>query len=323
VALSNDHTHASIATSAIRAAQGESGAPTVSRQFSVMGTIANLVVVGGTNELLDDLERTANHLQSLWSRFITDSDISRLNNAEGKPTVVNPLTAKLVIEMLAARTLTAGEYDPTILPKLIAEGYAASRVDPSLVTTLPASARWPVDTAGSTVENNVVTLPIGVTLDSGGIGKGIAADILVATALERGSSGVLVEIGGDVRIGGTPPDGSHWRIGIEDPFVEERSIARVNLIDGAVATSSTLKRVWDKDGSQANHLINTHTGESMTTNVVTVSVIAISAGIAEVITKSGFTRRDFLDWVPTLGAAAFVVYRDGTTAQSGNWKDYS
>lgn len=315
--------HASIASDAIRAAQGDAGAPTVSRQFSVMGTVANLVIVGGTNDMLDDLVRTAEHLQSLWSRFLSDSDITRLNNAEGAPVVVNPLTAKLVTEMLAARTLTDGEYDPTILPKLIAEGYAQSRVNPANVTSLPDSARWPVDPTGTTIQDNVVTLPIGVTLDSGGIGKGIAADILATMALERGALGALVEMGGDVRIAGTPPDGTHWRIGIEDPYVEERTIARVNLADGAVATSSTLKRAWEKDGKKVNHLINVHTGEAMTTNVVTVSVIAVSAGIAEVITKAGFTRRDFLTWVPNLGAAAFVVYRDGTTAQSANWKDYS
>jgi thiamine biosynthesis lipoprotein len=288
-----------------------------------MGTTSNLVVVGGTAEMLDDLERTAFHLQSLWSRFLDDSDITRLNNAEGEPVTVNPLTAQLVREMLAARTLTEGEYDPTIWPKLIAEGYATSRVNSAHVTSLPASARWPIDPTGTTIEGNVVTLPLGVTLDSGGIGKGIAADIMVSMAIERGAFGALVEMGGDVRIGGTPPDGTHWRIGIEDPFVEERSIARVNLLDGAVATSSTLKRVWENEGRSVNHLIDVHTGEAMTTNVVTVSVIAVSAGIAEVITKAGFTRRDFLRWVPNLGAAAFVVYRDGTTAQSANWKDYS
>ena len=319
----NNDLHSSIASDAIRAAQGNAGAPTVSRQFATMGTVSNLLIVGGTDDMLDDLVRTAGHLESLWSRFIADSDISRLNNAEGEPTVVNPLTAKLVAEMLAARTLTDGEYDPTILPKLIAEGYAASRVNAKNITTLPASARWPVDPTGTVIADNVVTLPLGVTLDSGGIGKGLAADILTSMALERGALGALVEMGGDVRIAGTPPDGSHWRLGIEDPFVEERSIAKVNLLDGAIATSSTLKRSWDKDGKTANHLINVHTGESMTTNVVTVSVIAVSASIAEVITKAGFTRRDFLTWVPTLGAAAFVVYRDGTTAQSANWKDYS
>ncbi|NDE17563.1 FAD:protein FMN transferase, partial [bacterium] len=170
---------------------------------------------------------------------------------------------------------------------------------------------------------DIVTLPIGVTLDPGGIGKGIAADILANMALEQGALGILVEIGGDVRIGGTPPDGSQWRIDIEDPFVESQSIARVNLVDGAVATSSTLKRTWDNDGRTANHLIDVHTGQSMVSDVVTVSVIAVSAGIAEVIAKAGFTRHDFLTWAPTLGAAAFVVYREGSTAQTINWKDYS
>lgn len=319
----NNAPHTSIASSAIRAAQGDGGAPTVTRQFSVMGTVANLVVVGGTSDMLDELERTAFHLQSLWSRFLEESDITRLNNAEGAPVTVNPLTATLVTEMLAAHTVTDGEYDPTILPKLVAEGYATSRVNAAHVTVLPASARWPIDPTGTVVDGNVVTLPLGVTLDSGGIGKGIAADIMMTMALERGALGALVEMGGDVRIGGTPPDGTHWRIGIEDPFVEERSIARVNLVDGAVATSSTLKRVWEKDGKSANHLIDVHTGEPMKSNVVTVSVIAVSAGIAEVITKAGFTRSDFLTWAPALGAAAFVVYRDGTTAQSTNWKDYS
>jgi thiamine biosynthesis lipoprotein len=288
-----------------------------------MGTVANLVLVGGTEEMLDELVRTADFLQSLWSRFLSDSDITRLNNAEGVAVAVNPLTAKLVSEMLAARTLTDGEYDPTILPKLLAEGYAASRVNPSNVTVLPASARWPIETTGTTIQDNIVTLPIGVTLDSGGIGKGIAADVLATMALEQGALGILAEIGGDIRIAGTPPDGSHWRIDIEDPFVESRSIARVNLIDGAVATSSTLKRTWDIDGRTANHIIDAHTGLSMTSDVVTVSVVAVSSGIAEVITKAGFTRRDFLTWAPTLGAAAFLVYRDGTTAQTANWKDYT
>jgi thiamine biosynthesis lipoprotein len=288
-----------------------------------MGTVANLVLVGGTEEMLDELVRTADFLQSLWSRFLPDSDITRLNNAEGVAVAVNPLTAKLVSEMLAARTLTDGEYDPTILPKLLAEGYAASRVNSSNVTVLPASARWPIETTGTTIQDNIVTLPIGVTLDSGGIGKGIAADVLATMALEQGALGILAEIGGDIRIAGTPPDGSHWRIDIEDPFVESRPIARVNLIDGAVATSSTLKRTWDIDGRTANHIIDAHTGLSMTSDVVTVSVVAVSSGIAEVITKAGFTRRDFLTWAPTLGAAAFLVYRDGTTAQTANWTDYT
>lgn len=312
-----------IAADAIRAALGDGARPTVSREFSVMGTVANITLVGGTDDMLDELERTARHLESLWSRFLADSDITRLNNAEGEPTSVNPLTAKLVTEMLAARTLTDGEFDPTILPKLVAEGYAASRVNPANVTTLPASARWPVDPSPTTINGNVVTLPVGMTLDPGGIGKGIAADVMATAAITRGALGALVEMGGDLRITGTPPDGDMWRIGIEDPYVETRTISNVALVDGAVATSSTLKRTWEKDGVAVNHLIDVHTGSSMDTSVATVSVIATSAGVAEVLAKCGFTRSDFLRWIPTVGAAALVTYRDGTTAQSVNWEDYS
>jgi thiamine biosynthesis lipoprotein len=319
VGRSNDD---DIAGDAIRAALGDAPRVTHARSFDVMGTVANITIVGGTESLLDDLERLTRQLESLWSRFIEDSDISRLNRAEGEPTAVNPLTAKLVSEMLTAMTLTDGEFDPTILPKLVANGYAASRVNASNVTRLPASARWPIDTAPTTINGNVITLPIGMTLDSGGIGKGIAADLVAETARQRGALGALVEMGGDLRITGTPPDGDVWRIGIEDPFVPTRSISNVNLVDGAVATSSTLKRVWEVDGVAENHLIDVRTGGSIWSNVATVSVIARTAATAEVLAKCGFARNDFLRWIVTVGAAALVTYRDGTTEQSDNWKDY-
>jgi thiamine biosynthesis lipoprotein len=273
--------------------------------------------------MADELVDIANFLHRTWSRFETTSDISRLNSAEGAPTEVDPVTVSLVMEMLAARTLTHGSYDPTILPRLIAEGYDRSRVNPDLVTVLPASARWPVDTAGTTVSGNTVTLPIGMTLDPGGIGKGFAADVLVARALELGALGALVELGGDLRIDGTAPDGENWHIGIEDPHNSGKHLVVVNLVDGAVATSSTLTRTWEKDGSTRHHLIDSDSGVAIESDIVSVSVIAVSAAIAEVVAKCGFTRTDFFQWAPSLGTAAFVVFRDGSTAETENWKDYS
>ena len=212
---SNGDTLSPIVAEALRAARSEHGYPVVSRRFSTMGTEANIVLVAGTEAMADAIEQTATQLDELWSRFRPTSEISRINNAEGDTGSVHPLTARLVTEMIAARTLTKGEYDPTILPRLIAEGYAASRVDPSMVTTLPASARWPIDPSGTTVTDTSVTLSRGVTLDPGGIGKGTAADVLCQVARAEGALGALIEIGGDVAIVGTPPQGSVWRIGIE------------------------------------------------------------------------------------------------------------
>lgn len=318
----SSYSASNIAADAIRAAHSPGSSVVVEREFSVMGTVAHLVLVAGTDEMADELVEIADFLHHKWSRFLASSDISRLNAAEGAPVEVDPTTVALVMEMLAARTLTTGAYDPTILPRLIAEGYDRSRVDPTLVTVLPTSARWPVDTAGTTVSGNSVTLPIGVTLDPGGIGKGFAADVLVGRALELGALGALVEIGGDLRIAGAAPDGDTWHIGIEDPHRPGEHCARVNLVDGAVATSSTLTRTWDHNGSSRHHLIDADSGQSIESDIVSVSVIAVSAAIAEVVAKCGFTRADFLKWAPSLGTAVFVVFRDGSTAQSSNWKDY-
>lgn len=311
-----------IAADALRAAHTPGGSVVVVREFAVMGTTAHLVLVAGTESMLDDLVEVAQFLHERWSRFIETSDISRLNNAEGEPTEVDPVTVALVMEMLAARRLTDGSYDPTILPRLVAEGYAKSRVDSTLTTSLPVSARWPVDTSGTTIAGNTVTMPLGMTLDPGGIGKGFAADVLATRALELGALGALVEIGGDLRIVGSAPDGELWRIGIDDPHNPGSHCARVNLLDGAVATSSTLIRTWELDGSTRHHLIDPLTGLSLNSDVVSVTVVAVSAAIAEVVAKCGFLRADFLDWVPGLGAAALVVHRDGSMSQSDNWKDY-
>jgi len=322
VADHGDRAFASIVSDALRA--GYAGAGTVlTHSFAVMGTRANMVLVGGTDGMCLELEALTRELERLWTRFSSDSDIQRLNMAEGEATAVSPLTVTLVMEMLAATKLTAGEYDPTILPRLLAEGYHASRVDATRVTQLPSSAVWPIDISTTTISGTTITLPRGATLDPGGVGKGLAADILAARALELGALGALIEIGGDVRIVGTPPDNERWRIGIENPFVEDEHAAVVNLVDGAVATSSVLKRTWTKDNRARHHLIDPSTGEPMKSDVVSVSVIAVSASIAEVVATCGFIRADFVSWAPTLGTAALLIFRDGSRTETANWKDYS
>lgn len=319
----NSRLDTDIAAAAVNAAHTPGSSVVVRHEFDVMGTTAHVVLVAGTSEMMDELVDIARFLHNRWSRFIESSDISRLNLAEGQPVDVDPVTVALVMEMMSARTLTDGAYDPTILPRLVAEGYDRSRADPQLITRLPASARWPIDPAGISVSGTTVTLPVGMTLDPGGIGKGFAADVLVARARELGAAGSMVEIGGDLRVDGSSPDGTAWHIGIEDPLDPSKTIRVVNLVDGAVATSSTLTRTWEVDGQSRHHLIDSASGSVFESPVVSVSVIAISAAIAEVIAKCGFGREGFTDWVPTLGAAALVVYADGSTTESSNWKDYS
>ena len=317
--ISND-----IASSALIAALGEGTAPTLSRGFDVMGTTAHITVVGGSVEMLNELQDLAHDMDLRWSRFRPTSEISALNCAEGAPVTVSTDTAVMIQGMRAAHAVTRGVYDPTILPRLVELGYAQSRRDSTLRTELPASAAYPGDIAGVVVSGDTVTMPRGTTVDPGGIGKGFAADMLVARAREIGALGVMVEIGGDLRIDGEAPDGKLWRIGIENPFVPAEHMKVVALKDGAVATSSRLKRTWVSDGEQRNHLVSATDGQSMGGNVVTVTVIAATATRAEVLTKPGFvwSADEYLRWLPTVAAAGIVVTADGTCIESDNWSDY-
>ena len=121
--------------------------------------------------------------------------------------------------MQSAWSATAGRYDPTTLPVLVANGYDRSIEDPSRVTILPQSTfdRGQMDAIDVDEAASVVTLPEGTVLDPGGIGKGLAADLGVTLLLDKGAHGASVAIGGDVAMGGDPPAANGWQVTVEHP----------------------------------------------------------------------------------------------------------
>ena len=179
------------------------------RTFHVMGSTARIVVVDGHAGDLHRADARLRRFEARWSRFVPESDLSRLNHAEGDPVPVAPETLVLLDHLVAAWRATAGAFDPTLLPALVAAGDAASRDDPAARTTLPPSARWPGDPDGITIDHDrrSARLPVGTTVDAGGLGKGLAADLVVADLLAGGAAGALVSIGGDLRVAGRAPAG--------------------------------------------------------------------------------------------------------------------
>ncbi|TFD54088.1 FAD:protein FMN transferase [Cryobacterium frigoriphilum] len=289
-----------------------------------MGGGATITLVGASADLLDACFTLADRCEHRWSRFWPDSDISRLNWAEGRPIEVDALTVRLLDSMRDAGRLTAGAYDPTLLPLLLQTGYTASAVDPARITRLPTSARAPGNLAGIESRDGVVFMPIGTTLDPGGIGKGLTADLVCEFALDAGAWGVMAEIGGDIAVAGTAPDGAAWRLGVENPFdLSERS-AVVRLSQGALATSSQRKKRFGTGPGDRHHLLDPARLASAATRIQTVSVIASCGARAEALTKPGFLRSpdDYLAWLPTIGAAGLLIDDAGAQMASENWNLY-
>lgn len=246
--------------------------------FRAMASHVQVIVVDGPPEARTSAERLVRQLESMWSRFDPDSDVTRLNHSGGHPTAVAGVTIVLVEKMTEAWQMTGGLYDPTVLPALISSGYTHSIGDPDAATTIPAAAigyrRRTIGDISIDHEQRVVTVPTGMTLDAGGIGKGLAADLVVAELLGRGAAGVLVSIGGDIAAAGQPPDADGWTIEIEDHLSTSRVSGRLRFTGGGFATSSTRTRRWTLAGTGQHHIIDPITAAPSQSNVVGATVLA-------------------------------------------------
>lgn len=248
-----------------------------------MASDVQVIVVDGPPSLGALAAVRIERLEQRWSRFLPDSDISRLNAAGGRPVVVHADTLTLVATMIEAWRLTAGRFDPTVLPALVRSGYAASIEDPHRVTILPGGQLRTVGLADVVIDAEALTvaLPGGITLDPGGIGKGLAADIVVAGLLDAGAAGALVSVGGDMAMAGRPPHPDGWPVTFEHAERDLADLGTGAVSGGGVATSSTRSRRWVHDGVERHHLVDPRTGTQATTDLASVTVVAPTAWLAE------------------------------------------
>ena len=295
--------------------------------FRVMGSGARVVTVGGPEELTDVARRRLAHLEACWSRFLPDSDVSRLNRADGQSVTVDPATVTLLTHLVAAWRATGGAFDPTLLPAVVAAGYEASWDDPTTRTSLSAGLSLRGRPEGIVVDPSTATarLPRGTTVDPGGLGKGLAADLVSVELVGAGASGALVSVGGDVRMAGQAPRPEGWHVDVEDPFVPDRVLTRVVLSDGGAATSSTLARSWSRGGRRRHHLIDPATGMSAATAVIAATVIASTAAWAEAFAKLPLVvgAATALSQLDALGLPGVVVGASGEVASSSAWDRFS
>ena len=283
-----------------------------------MGATADVTVVGGGRALLECARGRLTDLERRWSRFIPTSEVSRLNRAGGMPTRVSFETRLLVRRALDGYATTGGRFDPTLLGAILRAGYVESferlgRPRPRASMLLTGADRIEVDDEAGTVR-----IPAGVGFDPGGIGKGLAADLVAGELVTLGAAGACVNVGGDLRVLGAAPDGEAWRITVDAPWDDDAPVARLRLLDGAVATSSRLRRRWVRaDDSERHHLIDPATDTSAHSPVLAATAVAAEGWQAEVLAKAAFLDAGpGLELIERLGAAALVMVPDGLLSTS-------
>jgi thiamine biosynthesis lipoprotein len=272
-----------------------------------MGTDVHLVAVGaGGDEALEGARHRIDDLEQRWSRFLPHTELAEINaTAEtGDALEVSAVTFDIV-DLALRWWLGPG---PARGPTGAAPGCAGIVLDR---------------------ERMSVRLAPRLALDLGGIGKGASADIVGDELEDRpGVVGGCVNLGGDLRVWGTPPEGHDgWSIGVDDPFSPDTSDAGhvIGLLHGAVATSTTTKRTWrTPDGAVAHHLIDPRTGHPAETDLVQVTVIADDVVTAEILAKSALLAgsREGAALLGRHGVSACLTRSDGSAQDVGDYRSY-
>jgi thiamine biosynthesis lipoprotein len=282
-------------------------------------------------------------LDRACSRFRADSELRRLdgNLAGTGAAPVSELLADALLVALEAARATGGDLDPTVGRAIEQLGYDRDFADlppadavsglhgvpgrhgvPSLrVVPVPAPGWQHVELDHA---RRTVRVPAGVRLDLGATAKAFAADRAAQQLHARLGTGVLVSLGGDIRVAGEPPDGG-WQVRVQDVTGHPGDLAdgpfeQVALHGGALATSSTTARRWVRGGSVVHHILDPRSGLPADTPWRTVSVFAgtcVEANTASTVAViRGAAGRG---WLEGLGLPARLVDHQGRVTRLGAW----
>jgi thiamine biosynthesis lipoprotein len=291
-------------------------------RWQALGTSAELLVLGDERALAlarAAVERWLDEVDLACSRFRADSELSRLNAADGQAMHVSPTL------------ITDGDVDPTLGEALERAGYdrdwelieadperaAPDAPAPRLrVRARPAWTRVRVDPAQGTL-----SLPRGVKLDLGATAKAWAADRAALAARAACGCGVLVSLGGDIATSGScPPAG--WRVHVTDDHRDGPGAPgqTVTIRGGGLATSSTAVRRWRLGGEPMHHILDPATGAPARTPWRTVSVAAASCAEANIAATAAIVRGErAAAWLADIGLPARLVAIDGEAVAVGAW----
>ena len=271
----------------------------VDQRFASMGSTARVTLESDVRSEAE-LERHAAAIRSILAeveatltRFRPDSELSRLN-ADPRPAVpASPLLRHFALAVRAAGARSGGLVDATLLAPLERQGYTASRagvapagLDEALGAAPPRRPARPAPArahAGVGIDDDRVVRPPGVRLDSGGIGKGLAADLAAITV----PAGIryAISCGGDLAVGGASP-ASPWEVAVHSARTGA-PVHRLRVRTGGIATSGISSRLWRRpDRTYAHHLLDPSTGEPAWTGLVAVTAVAATTVEAEVLAKT-------------------------------------
>lgn len=261
------------------------------RQFFAMDTIMNFTAYGAqAEEALAQAEDYIVNLEKHISVTRQNSDIAMLSRVSGDPVQVSEDTFALLTQALELCAATGGALDITAYPAVKAWGFTTGeyRVPDQgerneLVKLIDYTA------VEMNEDSRGVTLPKGMAVDLGAVAKGWAGQRLHDLLVSQGVESAMLVLGGNVQTVGTKPDGSPWRVGIQDPDSETGAyLASVSVADQAVVTSGGYQRFFEENGETYWHIIDPDTAAPARSGVTSATIVGSDGGVCDGLSTALF-----------------------------------
>jgi thiamine biosynthesis lipoprotein len=293
-----------------------------------MGTTYNVkfAPVDGVDKqkLTQQIEQTLIDINQLMSTYIPESELSRFNQWRSvEPFSMSAQTLYVLNEAKRLGAMSAGLLDVTVGPLVNLWGFGPQS----------RPVKIPTDELINTTKQQIGLdqLIIGETwasktqpslyVDLSTIAKGYAVDQLAELLVASNITNYLVEIGGEMRLSGLKASGIPWKIAIEKPETNQRSIQKIISIGtNAVATSGDYRNYYEENGVRYSHLINPNTGYPIHHNLVSVTVVHSSSmtadGLATALNVMG--KEKALELAHTYNIAVLLI-----TREKGGYREYT
>ncbi len=272
----------------------------VSRTYFYLGTVIDITLYEENEKVFNDISDLILKYDNLFSRNISSSDVSKLN--ESGRLAVNDETLLLIESSIKYSELSNGYFDITINP--IVELWDIGTENANVPNE--NDIQNALDYVGYNYilhQNNDVLLQSGISIDLGGIAKGYITDQIVNLLKENNIERALINLGGNVYAVGSNPEKGDWQIGIRHPELERSdAILKLALQNKSIVTSGIYERFFEDNNIIYHHIFDPYTGYPMDNNLLSVTIIsessldgdALSTAIFNLGIEEGFKLADSL-----------------------------
>jgi thiamine biosynthesis lipoprotein len=287
--------------------------PTMGSRYSIQ--YVRHVATPGPKTVQDEVEKILAEVDRQLSTYRSDSDIERFNALPADSCLVMPgpvLELISVGEELSSQS--GGAFDLTVEPLLNLWGFGPqSRKEEVPSAEALTEVRRRVGHGHLRIEGDRLCKDAAVAVDFNSIAAGYAVDRIAARFQALGIDSYLAEATGELKALGRKPDGSPWRIALEEPRDDRQVAERVIEVNGyGVSTSGDYRKYFEQGGKRYSHTFDARTGAPVLHNLASVTVIHPSAMMADGLSTLLLILgpEEAWDYAQKQGIGVFFVLRD-------------